>query len=386
MDFSLIKPIISTTRIPRLYELLDRSKLKYKLVAEFTHHFHDVQTRSPTKNISKEQYIHSYLDYVLKDFDFSLSFQTKLIIVYDETSDIEIITSLHTWLIKQCCDIRNIILICIDRGIKKWYLNYLNLYGYGDWGMQVIEMPPLLSDQRRWTNNAPFLESKKHKKYFSVYGGSYSKIERDFLIANLLELKEYGLIDYLGGFTQPTSNLFNEFEGLIHFTNATLLEKVIKNTNIVFEKTGDPNELLGSADVTITKESKIIFFNVLRETYMDVPWTCFTEKSISPFLHQQIPIPIAGVGSVSEIEKMGFIFDYTIFDYNQYQNIVNYSDRMLKMIGLLVDFIKQHTLSDLDDYYVQNNKLYLHNFEILTKGYVASKTEHFFIEELNNLE
>ena len=236
MDFSLIKPITNKSRLPGLIELIDRSKLKYKLVAEFTHQFHDIQTRAANQNISKEPDIHSYLDYVLGNFDFSTSFYTKLVIISDETLDIEIITSLHTWLIKKCCDIRNIIFICMGIGIKKWYSNYLNLYGYGSYGMQVIEMPPLLSDQWRWTDQTQFVESKKHEKYFSVYGGSYPKIERDFLIANLLELKDYGLIDYLGGFTQPISILKDKFEGLTYFSNVALVEKLVKNTNIIFEK------------------------------------------------------------------------------------------------------------------------------------------------------
>lgn len=333
----------------------------------------------------KEKHIHLFLDQFLNKVDLTKSFNTELILIYDEVLPTEILTALHSWFYTKSSDINNIIVVTTHTiGATAWYNQYLQLFGVV--GFKLIEAPLLSTRYIERLSAIPNLGitalTKNLKYYFSYYGGSYGSNERDYLAALVLDLKG-GYVDYMSGFSSGINEFDNYLEQLTNFINRPLIDKLLQvRANSNFKKEGRIfNELFNMQGfqyrIDICSAAQVI-----RETSNCTPYSTITEKTIRSFLHFQIPIPISGVNCIDNLERLGFKIDYDIFNYS-YQIESNFYKRTLLVSDRLTEFFNKYTLQDLENYVSAQSDLLCYNYNYIASGQLFKNVKENLIREIN---
>jgi len=334
---------------------------------------------------SKLVYIAHELDQMFDKYDWTKSFSNPQVIVYDESVTSEIIIAIHHWLRRQCADISNITLITTHNlGIASWWEQYCAVMGQQSFLIQEKFFTHSDQCRARWFDKIPplpdrgwFANFKKIERVFSYYGGSYGKLERQYLILKMLELSSVGEIDYLGKFVSKDSLL-----GYSENINYYLDQNEIDQLNVLYDRhvsvTGDlayscvaagiKNEKLDYQGVQWQTDSKC-FASVVRETVLDDVYSCVTEKTLRAFLHHTVVIPVTFQG-VTELERMGFWFPHDIFDYS-YQTESRFAYRTKHMITSIKQLIANLSIGDMQQYYTDN----------IDKFHANAKLVHIYIND-----
>lgn len=383
-DVSLFK-LPPPETFPELYELLLKTKVKFKIIAKFTNELLKIVDSAPTLE-HKEKYVHQYLDCIFENIDFNETFDTRFYVIIQDVITVEILLSMQSWFNNKCCNMKNIWMIqACALGIKTWYNNYVSLMGIGDRSLTMVEFPiarnmPRIGIKYNKNNSD---SSRKIENYFTTYCGTYGSEQRDFYAALFLRLKKHGLVDYLGGFKQALEVTTAKFEHYTNFANNCLVNELINETKHTFNSTGIKNEMLGATDGFQAINDKKHLLHLIRETLLDTPWTTISEKTLTPIVHKQILIPVSGTNSVEYIEELGFVFDKKIFDYS-YQTEPNFANRCIKIYNNLDKFIKTHSLESLNDYLHENKELFEYNYYHLVSGAAANRIKLKFLKEIDN--
>ncbi len=338
-----------------------------------------------SQQLNKEADIHNFLDQYLGSVDLKESFNQKLFLIYDEVLYLEILLAIHSWFSTKCCNLKNIVVVTTHTiGADFWYQNYTKMMGVP--GLTLVEAP-LMSDRylarvESIPQQSDQLLTKNLKYYFSFYGGSYGSPERDFLAAYFINVGS-GWVDYMSGFDSTPVEFENYLEQQTEFSNRQLVDDLlrIRNTATFPKETQVLNELFDFSGYQWTVDKQCAG-QVIRETSNTTPWTTVTEKTLRCFIHSQIPIPISGTYSVSNLEKLGFKFDHNIINYD-YQNEPILC-RRLHLIKEQIDQLKhKYTLKELEKYFIANNELLCYNYNYIASGQIFDRIREKLIRDAN---
>lgn len=359
----------------------------YKIIAYLTTEIIKIISNSPVDEY-KEKYVHEFLYNNIHRL--TASFNEKLIFVYDEIISVEILTFIHTWFSKQSCDIENIIFISTHTlGMKKWYNDYLKLYG--SIGFKVIEatwMTLLMWESSRLsTLTAPpkGIDNRKLKHYFSYYGGTRSTLEQDALTALVLTRKKFGSIEYMGKFKSDPDQFDAYLEQITNFKNRELADQLLdiyKNSKLIDHKGSVRCEGFTYSGTQWEIDSRSLC-QILRETATDIPYSIVTEKTFRTFIHFQIPMPLSGINSVENLESLGFKFCHDLIDYS-YQYIPNFITRVQGCLSQINTLANNHSLGDLEEYILNNKDIFWHNYDRIASRNAFDDIKSRIIKELND--
>lgn len=326
---------------------------------------------------SKKPYVFQALDTKFKDIDFAITFGQKAAILYDEVLPSEILILIHAWLRTKSCNIQNIVLLTTHHsGTRHWWKEWCCFTG--EKSFEVVELAYKNSRQARcymitaMPDSNFFLTQKNIEYFFSFYGGGYATTERCYLTLRMLELNEYGFVDFIGKFL-PRQEILDYAEHITYYTDQTEIELLatqydrfivdfkLQNNPLLFDagKKFQNEPLYGNFQWNIDKHC---FASVIRETLIDQQYSCITEKTLRTFLHHLVAIPTCYC-AVEELESKGFWFPHDIFDYS-YQNKKIYSERVSLMIAAIKNTTAQMSLSELNLYYHKNIDKFDNNAEL----------------------
>ncbi len=334
--------------------------------------------------LDKKPLIHKALDDLISDKELQRSFYERIVLVYDETIPVEIVTGIHSWLYTKCCDIENIVLIVTHHlGLKDWYNRYLSLFGMK--GFSVIEAPLLsMRYKNRFESIQSFQKTNKPKldHYFSFYGGTYGSLERDFLTAKFSTINE-GYVDYMCGYSEDAVKFDNYLESLTRFKDRAAVDQLlaVRSSRQILEnakKIKDEDFSNSGFQFDIDNVSAC---QVVRETLVDLPYLSVTEKSLRPFLHNQIPIP-TGVEGLFHLTQLGFATDYEPVDY-RYQFEKHFYTRINQICKVINSIKARYTLEDLRDYINDNWQLFAYNHDYIYSQDLFKNIRQKLLKELD---
>jgi len=385
-----------------IHKIIAELGIDYKILGTIQLEIIVVINQAPV-DTDKTPYIQNFLENFLAEHDIRESFNNKkLILIYDEVIYDDWLIGIHSFFHKKCCNLDNIFLITTHTsGATIWYNNYLQLFGQQ--GINIIEANLLFGKERYnsiapigYSNNKFILPLSKLPKlskddirknlkfYFNYYGGSKSTIENDFLVALMLTKSDIGSIDYLTGFTTDLVEFDNYLEQLTNFTNRNLVDTLLQARKLAeFKKSNQEyGEPFNSKNGFQHNLNSITACQVIRETYNNNMFSIVTEKTVRTFFDLQIPIPISGVNSVNNLKKLGFNLDYDIVDYS-YQTEPIFFKRMMKIIEQ-IDNLTKYTLSDLEEYIINNRDILCYNYDYVVSGAFFENSKQNLINGLTN--
>lgn len=362
--------------------------LKDSQHCEVIYHFMDeLLVATATTDQPKDLLVYKTLDNLFKNIDLRRSFSKKLIIFYGEVLLPENLRQLHSWMLTQSCNIKNIILIPILHvGIYDWYEKYINLMG--EPGMTMIEAPWLYTTPYKVIQQSmPKLDKdsvrKNLKYYFSFWGGTSPQLDRDFLVS-IFSTVPNGVVDYVG-YGSSDQMFENYLEQITYFMDKTTVDKLVgvKQTKNKFSGTADKQ--IGILDqstfqLEVDRASALI---PIRETLNDIVYSTVTEKTIKAFTHMLIPLPISGVGTIDRLSELGFKF-YDIVDYNSFQHEKIFYKRVMLIVDEMLRIQQMYSLTDLEEYILDNKETFYYNYEFIQQGRLAEQSAMKIIKCLSN--
>lgn len=356
------------------------------------------------ENDDKTPYVCRVLEQLLHGQDLTRSFQRPQILLLNEQIHHDIFVALDYWVRRQACDIRNIWLVSTSTlGLDQWYHDWLYLHGLENYGMRVLEVP-WIAETFQTTLDAIKTrpDRQRFKSYFTTYGGTWGNDERDFIIAWLMDYRHLGHIDYFAGFGNDRQSQENYFESMTHFLDQTRVESLLSKLDHQFEHLGEPHKKFNFQDFQFQQD--IIrslayekfdfqgfqfqqdirsFSQIVRETFNCQPWNCLSEKTLRPFLHLQMPLPLSGRNAVQNLENQGFVFLHDVIDYS-YQDQGHLTDRFRGLEKNLINWSSQLSLDDLYDISLEHQDVYHHNFDLIASGELFSRIMSRFREQFDN--
>lgn len=339
----------------------------------------------------KGPYIEAKLQELFGDYDWSKSFQSTQVLLYDEVLPCEILIGIHQWLRRKCADIENICLVTTHHpGIRDWWrawcdVNHEKSFDIRElfytnspvWGKKYFQDIPPLPSLDFYVNN------KNIRKLFSFYGGAYPKSDRQYLTIKMLEFADTAEIDFIGKF-QPKENLLAYAENILYYKNQSEIDLIselydrfitsegaLKFPSIfVKEKVQDERMTFSARQWEV---DSCCWASVVRETANDDVYSCLSEKTLRAFLHHVAVIP-AGFQSVHELEKLGFWFPHDIVDYS-YQAEAFFSTRVSGIGNTLKNVSTKYSFGQLQEHYLDNVKNFHHNAELVYE-YINNKESY----------
>jgi hypothetical protein len=340
-------------------------------------------TNAPLLDQNKSRYVSVVLEEIFKDVNWSESFEIPLVIICDEIITSEILIILHQWLRTKCADIENIVVVtCNHTGVHRWWKKWCDVYHQQSFSIIELSLgysysmnhppiryplPPIPS--------ANTIQSKKNiLYYFNVYGGTYPTLERLYIVLRMLELRDYGVVEYLGELYDK-QKILDYIENITYFKNQKEIDKVtalydqyvinhrLLPQQLQFDITSNPTKnepFFSGHQLTVDNHC---FANVVRETMNFEPYNTVTEKTLRSFLHHLAVIP-TGYQAVADLEVQGFWFPHDVIDYG-YQNQPDHSCRMTLIINAIQRMIDKFSINDLNQYYQENLKHFHHNTKLV---------------------
>lgn len=324
----------------------------------------------------------------LLDYEWPKSFETMLVIVYDEWFEIQSLEIIHDFLRQQCCDIENIVLLTTHQlGINDWWQARCQLYHE-----KTFKIKEWLFVRNKF--NPTYFESldpsdksiqhdillKNNIVYlFNSYTGANPKLDRLYIGLKLKELEGIGIVDCITDFEFSEQQMINHAMYLGHFKNVKEEEKIFE----LYQKFVIDNRLrLDTALLTVPvgkvrnelfKYKGAQFYidsmclaTIVNETDNTQPWFMVTEKTLRAFWHHTVVIPV-GYNSIHYLEQKGFWFPHDLIDYS-YQTETDWLTR----INLMIQSV-QHTYHCIhgryNEYYQDNVKNFRHNAQLIYDHY-----------------
>lgn len=339
-------------------------------------------------NDSRDLYVEKTLEQLFENYDWSKSFNQQQILVYDEVLPVELLVIIHKWLRKKCADIENIQVITTHHtGVASWWDTWCKTNHEKSFSIREVFYTnrPLITPSMKLfycddnflvRDNQFFLEQKNISKLFGYYGGSYSMLEREYLLLKLARFYQIADIDFLGTLS-PIATILAYAENITYYKN----QKDIDELADAYKKfTSNEISLLSQKNSNAQVNEKIDFDSlqwhtdrhcwatVIRETLVDNRFSCVTEKTIRAFLYHCVAIPL-GYRAVADLEQLGFWFPHDIVDYSyQYEEL--FSVRVNKLTNML-DRLALLSMAELQKYYVDNIDKFQYNANLVYKLHSA---------------
>lgn len=345
--------------LPTDYELAGKIDNELKLALKDGPSFDGKKTR-----------VFKALDRIFADYDWSKSFSKPVVIDHHEVITPELIVFIHEWLRTKCCNIENItLLITTSFGAQDWWDNWCLLFNQKSFA--IVEKWWMTTQPDHWfdwwyASEYPPAEQiaseKKFSYYFNLYGGRYSSMDKMYIILKFLQLRDHGVIEYLGT-ADAKDHIINYIETICYFQNQKEVDFLSGIYDLHFENSKlKPQQLDFELPVPVECEPMFgkhqypldnrCFASVIRETFNDLPYPIITEKTYRAFLHHQACVPV-GYRAVEQLEAKGFWFPHDVIDYN-YQYEKDFAKRVDAATESIKQLIQQFTLSQLEDYYHSN--------------------------------
>jgi hypothetical protein len=338
----------------------------------------------------KDMYVEQTLDKLFFNYDWTITFETPVAIIYDELVTSEILVILHKWLRKQCADIENIYLIVThNAGISAWWEKWCDCFF--DKSFKIVELFFNDSIMNPWNpgedvkkyelKSLNFLkENKKILKLFSFYGGTYSTMERQYLVLKMLRFQNVAAIHFNSKFSSK-KEILDYAENITYYNN----QKEIDDLSECYDRCVGHKQMLPNSNLissinyqkflelqwshlqwNIDKNS---WATVIRETMNSDVFSTVTEKTLIACFHHTVMFPI-GINSVLNLENLGFWFPHDIVDYS-YQVEPIFVNRVAKMCNTLQEIINKYSMIQLEQYYFDNIQKFCYNAQ-LAHDYVAT--------------
>jgi hypothetical protein len=345
-------------------------KHKYELVGVIGTQLLEILAIAPAME-PKDLYVEQVLDQMFRDYNWAKSFDQCLVILYDEVMPSELVIILHQWLRRKCANIENIILVQTHHlGSSSWWQQYCDTMRVKSFKIHECFFTHSPDYWPQWFANIPelpssswFADHKNIQQLFSFYGGSYSSLERQYLILRLLTIGNHGAIDYLGKFDSQQA-IIDWTEFATYYCNQDEINsissvyydhvdsnKMLKNKNCISPTPSIKNERLTYSGFQWSMDSRS-FASIIRETLNSDVYSCLTEKTLRGFLHHTAVVPL-GFQAVDHLEKWGFWFPHDIIDY-KFQNEPVFSKRISMMLSSMNKVIDNYSYQDLQKIYEHN--------------------------------
>lgn len=284
---------------------------------------------------AKSPYIFDQLDQIFKDFDWTMSFDRPVIIVYDEVIYSLCFIEIHNWLRKKSCNLNHIFLISTHTAnSSNWWEQYCQTMHIRSFHVIDTYFTPryaamFLTDLQKLDYDKIFNEKQSNLKYlFSYYGGSYGAQERDYLALQMCHFYDSAMIDYVGTFKSQ-----RQFTDYVEQISYFLDDKCVNELDGFYKKYVNQdqklivhphwkqytekfqlNEPLNLSGLQ-WQVDRDCFATVIRETWQNDCFYQASEKTWRTFYHCNIAIPL-GYDSVRELERRGFWFPHDLIDYS----------------------------------------------------------------------
>lgn len=335
----------------------------------------------------KDSYVKATLDKLFCHYDWTGTFSSPTIILYDEVITSEILVILHKWLRSKSSNIENIYLVTTcNSGICQWWKQWCNCFN--EKSFNVVEL--FFTDSLYFKNyfkdvtQCPdlnfYTNNKKIVKLFSFYGGTYSSSEREFLTLSMLKFHNCASIDFFAQFSSKKT-LLDYSENITYYLNQKEIDAL---SDLYDQYVKDGCFLLNQQYVRQKNESvnfgglqweldKFSWATVIRETINTDCFSTVTEKTVRACIHHTVLIPI-GVRSVSDLETLGFWFPHDIVDYS-YQHNPIFASRINQLCNSLKKITETYSMGQLHQYYLDNIHLFQYNAQLVFDLYKSKLTQ-----------
>lgn len=323
---------------------------------------------------SPRQKIWQALDQCLATIDWSETFERPFVLLYFECLWAEMIVDIHYWLRTKNADIKNITLICpLTLGTASWWKNWCAVMNEKSFRLQDTLVHPPYKNQYCADLPIPDHDMIKQQKigdinkWFSYFGGSQSRPERDYAFLMLYQLRSHAHVEYLASkididllikyveynsyyCDQPTLDLLHAQYRSWYNTCNLAPTGMIANEKFGFE----------GYQWHVDRQCAA---SVIRETHMDQPFAAVTEKTLRCFYHFNLAIPL-GYRAVEQLEQQGFWFPTDMIDFD-YQHEINYHERVKALVHSLRDWVARCNLAVIKSYIENNWYSIRHNHDLV---------------------
>ena len=298
----------------------------------------------------------------LLSYDWTQSFGMPQVIYYDERITIATLETLQNFFRARACNIENVVVITSHAlGAAEWWQQRSKLYLEKTFKIQEWLLCRTMT-WPKWMSKLEILkedEIKKQKKlryFFSFYGGTNPKMDRLYITLKVRDLAQFGVIDCLTNVRWTKEQFLNHAMWLTYFQDPSeeqeimrLYDAYVSNDHIIpshqFPQLADlpkGNPNIFSYSGYHWRVDSMCLSTVCNETENMQPWAMVSEKTLIPFLHHNLVIPI-GYRAVDFLEAQGFWFAHELIDYS-YQ----YEPNWLTRLNLMIQSIKhaQHKIAN----------------------------------------
>lgn len=323
--------------------------------------------------------IYQQIDRNLSHHHWSRSFERPQVLYTWQEISVPLLEALHAWLRQRACDITNIWLVqCHHTGLASWWqarcaINHQRSFNVVDWlnlrdhahqffYQHIHSLPPI---------DHVLAQRLEFQRYFSWYGGGSRDTSKYYSLLRVLELSDIGHVEMLGRFQLDRQQIINEAEYLSYFHGnesdhmAKLYDRYVRpDGSVIFANqittTTQPrhNESIDYAGYH-WQIDRHCFAALVRETSMNQPFACQTEKTMRAFLYHQAVMPITYHG-VEDLEAFGFWFPHDIIDYG-YQHEPDYLQRLDGALRSMRNLADCCSLGELHTYFLDNLHHFRHN-------------------------
>lgn len=226
-----------------------------------------------------------------------------------------------------------------------------------------------------WNINKPILY-----KDYDIFYTQYYELVYWHEVCNVQNLKFLNtskrkyFLSFLNGSVRHKHHRYTMLKLLLHNREKfkeCLISNLDKDIDLPFLDIGGWNEAknkFASAE-SLIRDS---YINLVSESEGSNPLGIFiTEKSVKPFIYQQVPIFLGTTGLVKHLRQYGFDLFDDIVDHS-YDNELNINVRcemIFEQLLNLRDF-------DFEDYFRKNNERFFHNFTVYKNMVQENKNIH----------
>ena len=338
-------------------------------------------------------FVFSTLDNLTSHFDFSVSFNDPVYILYHEYISEEVMVVLHQWLRTKCANIENITVVFSQSlGMAQWWKCWCDTYH--EKSFSVVELSWAYTENgyrhhfspTQFSRHTDIVSDKNNlmQYYFSYYaGGTVHYNDRSYISLRVSEFMDYCLFDSLYTLP-PKQEILNYVESITYFSSQetvdliSLLYDANVNTDGSFkipanENTQNRTRFEGfnfNNNFQWSNDSRC-FASVIRETKNNALHQTLTEKTLRVFWNHLVAVPLC-YNSVENLEAQGFWFPHNLIDY-RYQSVKDFNQRVSAAMEQIKKLISDYTIEQLKKYYNDHVEHFFSNAQIIENLAVDSQ-------------
>lgn len=316
-------------------------------------------------------------------YDWTKSFAKTQVIYYDERLNVQTLEVLQNFLRTRPCNITNLVVITSHAiGVSEWWQARCDLYQeqtfhIHEWLLCRTMTWPLWMSELEIISEQDIRLHKKIHHLFSFYGGTNPKLDRLYVSLKVRDLGSFGIVDCLTPIHWPRDQFVNHAMWLSYFQNTHEEHEIGRlYDQYVYDDHLRPSHALENLQSLPKGNPNIFSYNgyhweidrtclatICNETDNMQPWLMVSEKTLIPFLHHNLVIPLA-YRSVELLEQKGFWFAHDVIDYS-YQFERDWLTRlnlMIQSVKACHEKLKGNYQTVFSDYFhhIRQNALLVH--------------------------